>query len=47
MQYCIGCGIHARIVKVRSRADRRIRVPPPRVIRDAAGKIVNKNDEKK
>ncbi len=43
MQYCIGCGIHARIVKVRSNEDRRIRVPPQRVHRDATGKVVRKD----
>ncbi|CAM5999709.1 unnamed protein product, partial [Sphagnum balticum] len=29
-QYCVGCGIHARIVKVRSVADRKNRAPPVR-----------------
>jgi len=47
MQYCIGCGIHSRIVKVRSNEDRKNRQPPQRVQRDAAGKVVNKNEEKK
>jgi len=39
MQYCISCAIHSRIVKVRSVADRRVRAPPQRVQRDAAGKV--------
>jgi len=47
MQYCIACAIHSRIVKVRSVEDRRIRAPPQRVQRDAAGKIVQKKDEQK
>ena len=47
MQYCVGCGIHARIVKVRSTEDRRIRAPPQRVQRDAAGKVIQKKDEQK
>ena len=41
MQYCIGCGIHSRIVKVRSNEDRKNRAPPQRVQRDAAGKVLN------
>ena len=47
MQYCIGCGIHSRIVKVRSNEDRKNRQPPQRVQRDAAGKVVTKTDDKK
>jgi small subunit ribosomal protein S26e len=39
MQYCISCAIHSRIVKVRSVLDRKIRAPPQRVQRDAAGKV--------
>ena len=47
MQYCVGCGIHARIVKVRSVEDRRNRAPPQRVQRDATGKVIKKDEEKK
>ena len=47
MQYCVGCGIHARIVKVRSTEDRRVRAPPQRVQRDAAGKVIQKKDDQK
>jgi len=43
MQYCISCGIHSRIVKVRSRTDRRSRLPPPRIPRDASGKPITAN----
>ena len=46
MQYCVGCGIHARIVKVRSTTDRKSRLPPPRVQRDAAGKPINRDAQK-
>jgi len=47
MQYCIGCAIHSRIVKLRPVAERKNRLPPQRVQRDAAGKVVNRNEEKK
>ena len=47
MQYCVGCGIHARIVKVRSVVERRNRAPPQRVQRDAAGKVIQKKDDQK
>ena len=47
MQYCIGCGIHSRIVKVRSNEDRRNRLPPQRVQRDATGKVLRNEADKK
>jgi len=40
MQYCISCAIHARIVKVRSNTDRKVRTPPQRIKRDATGRVV-------
>ena len=40
MQYCVGCAIHARIVKVRGVEERRSRAPPQRIQRDATGKII-------
>ena len=44
MQYCVGCGIHRRVVKVRSTEDRRIRAPPQKVLRDQTGKVLKKKE---
>jgi small subunit ribosomal protein S26e len=33
LQYCISCGIHLRVVRVRNVEVRRTRAPPPRVFR--------------
>ena len=46
MQYCISCAIHSRIVKVRGTIERKSRLPPQRVHRDPAGKVI-RNEEKK
>lgn len=47
LQYCIACAIHSRIVKVRSTEDRRIRKPPAKANRDATGKPIKKDEQKK
>jgi small subunit ribosomal protein S26e len=46
MQYCISCGIHSRIVKVRGTIERKSRLPPQRVHRDATGKVLRNEDKK-
>ena len=38
MQYCVACAIHGRIVRVRSREDRRNRLPPKRIVKKAPAK---------
>ncbi|KAL6937680.1 40S ribosomal protein S26 [Hanseniaspora vineae] len=45
--YCVSCAIHARIVRVRSRVDRRNRAPPQRTRFARAGAKVTPGDAAK